>query len=57
MAPHPAVIKSYTFHGTFNPLLAGDHIEYDDDFFFAVEVGGQPGHGHIHLTGAIHQNN
>lgn len=54
--PHPNVPKDYLFHGTFNPLRDGDHLLYEDHFYFAVKVNGVPGKGHVKMHGAIHQN-
>lgn len=42
---------TYVFHGTLKPARNGDHISYQDDLNFPVEVAGNPGRAHLHIDG------
>lgn len=48
--------KNYTFHGTFNPVRAGDGIGYSDKFSFECNVGDNC-HGSITIAGELRQVN
>lgn len=43
----------YQFHGTFNPTVPGDTVDYVDEYTFTVEVAGQPGQASLTIGGSF----
>lgn len=43
----------YQFHGTFNPDMDGDQIDYIDEFTFTLTVDGIPASGVLDIDGAF----
>ncbi len=56
-SPHPFEAKDHQFHGTFNPVHAGDNIGYTDEFVFEIDVFGRIQPDYIVIYGHIHQVN
>lgn len=51
MAPH-TVPSSYRFHGTYNPVRAGDSVYYNDVFAFRHNMG-PGGEGTVTIYGSL----